>query len=59
MGYETINEVEFYYMEIGKINSSFVAYKYVVFIVRAAQEKSMPATTHPQISNQSMLAVLN
>lgn len=37
LGYQTINEADFYYMEIGEINSSFAAYKFVVFTVRVAQ----------------------
>lgn len=45
-------------MEIGEINSSSIPDKYVVFMVRAAQWKSMPATTHPQISNHSILTRL-
>lgn len=59
LGYQSINEKEFYSVEISEVNSSFAADKFMVFTVRATQQKSMPASTHPQISNHSMLTDLN
>lgn len=37
LGYQIINEEEFYYVEISEVNSSFAAYKFMVFTVRATQ----------------------
>lgn len=37
LGYQIINEKEFYSVEISEVNSSFAADKFMVFTVRATQ----------------------